>query len=160
MSKKINDGLTKQQRYYLRHKNNPAFKRSRRESQLKWRKDNPDKSKENCRKYYQGNRERELKRAKSKFQRFKNGGYSDRRRLWDRVNCHKRRAATQCENPLTTKEWQQILAESNGCCVLCGVPQDITIDHIIPVTKGGKHTANNVQPLCRKCNSSKGAKCG
>lgn len=33
-----------------------------------------------------------------------------------------------------------------------------TIDHIVPVSKGGEHTLDNVQPLCRSCNSQKNDK--
>lgn len=44
-------------------------------------------------------------------------------------------------------------------CVRCGKKLrkgDITIDHIIPQSKGGKHNLNNLQCMCRSCNSSKG----
>ena len=43
-------------------------------------------------------------------------------------------------------------------CQWCGTHEDLSIDHIIPVSKGGGHTLDNLQPLCRSCNSSKGRK--
>jgi len=42
-------------------------------------------------------------------------------------------------------------------CLACGCSENIAIDHIIPVIKGGKDELENLQPLCVPCNSSKGA---
>lgn len=55
----------------------------------------------------------------------------------------------------------RVLSESNGRCSLCGVTKDerpLDIDHIIPKSKGGKTTYENLQVLCSKCNRSKGNK--
>lgn len=51
-------------------------------------------------------------------------------------------------------------------CKSCGVsvhwptgdhlPTEATIDHIVPIAKGGLHVYSNVQCLCRKCNTAKG----
>lgn len=43
-------------------------------------------------------------------------------------------------------------------CVACGATNNITIDHIIPLAKGGTNCIDNLQPLCHSCNSSKGVK--
>lgn len=45
-----------------------------------------------------------------------------------------------------------------GCCVACGSREDLVIDHKIPVSRGGSSELVNLQPLCFKCNSSKGKK--
>lgn len=43
-------------------------------------------------------------------------------------------------------------------CVHCGSSEDLSLDHIHPWSKGGPDTAENLQTLCRSCNSRKGAK--
>jgi 5-methylcytosine-specific restriction endonuclease McrA len=43
-------------------------------------------------------------------------------------------------------------------CSYCGATEQITIDHIEPLSRGGKHTRTNLASACRSCNSSKGAK--
>ncbi|WP_200920517.1 HNH endonuclease [Citrobacter portucalensis] len=41
-------------------------------------------------------------------------------------------------------------------CKQCGISDDLTIDHIRPVSKGGGNEDENLQTLCRSCNSRKG----
>lgn len=40
-------------------------------------------------------------------------------------------------------------------CQACGAKYDLTIDHILPVSRGGRTTISNLQLLCRKCNEAK-----
>lgn len=43
-------------------------------------------------------------------------------------------------------------------CVHCGDHMDLSVDHIYPESKGGTLDMENLQTLCRPCNSRKGAK--
>ncbi len=42
-----------------------------------------------------------------------------------------------------------------GKCAHCKIEAKLTLDHIIPLAKGGMHDRSNAQLLCRSCNSSK-----
>ena len=44
----------------------------------------------------------------------------------------------------------------DSACVACGSRDRVNLDHIIPIIQGGANTITNVQPLCNRCNSSKG----
>jgi hypothetical protein len=41
-------------------------------------------------------------------------------------------------------------------CKHCGTHLDLCVDHIIPESKGGTKKFDNLQTLCRACNSAKG----
>lgn len=76
------------------------------------------------------------------------------------VSFSKRRAAKYANTPisemLTSTEWLAILAEVNGHCAYCDKEAKLTLDHVIPLSKGGKHSKDNVVAACAHCNSSKG----
>lgn len=55
---------------------------------------------------------------------------------------------------LTSEEWAEIKA--TGSCMYCGRSDvALTMDHVIPLSRGGAHTKDNVVPACKPCNSSK-----
>lgn len=43
-------------------------------------------------------------------------------------------------------------------CLHCGDVESLTLDHIYPYSRGGEDTLENLQTLCRPCNSRKGAR--
>lgn len=52
--------------------------------------------------------------------------------------------------------WQNRLAQ--GCCHYCSgifAAEDLTMDHLVPISRGGKASRNNVVPACKECNSRK-----
>lgn len=42
-------------------------------------------------------------------------------------------------------------------CLYCGSESNLSIDHVFPVSRGGDNHPDNLQTLCRDCNSRKGA---
>lgn len=54
---------------------------------------------------------------------------------------------------------RRIVIDRDGCCQQCGSEEDLTADHIIPITNGGEPLdEDNLQCLCRSCNAGKGAR--
>lgn len=62
------------------------------------------------------------------------------------------------EGSHTAKEWMALKDKYGHKCAHCGEVGRLTKDHIIPVSKGGTDNIDNIQPLCRKCNSRKSNK--
>lgn len=75
------------------------------------------------------------------------------------VKSHSERAKTfGLTESFTEEEWESLLASSNQACMCCGRTFDeivITADHVIPLACGGTSTIDNIQILCRNCNSQK-----
>lgn len=54
---------------------------------------------------------------------------------------------------------REVFLRDNFTCQYCGVRgKDLTIDHVIPRHRGGKHTWDNLVSACRACNHRKGGK--
>jgi 5-methylcytosine-specific restriction endonuclease McrA len=50
----------------------------------------------------------------------------------------------------------KLLARANHACQHCGAKNvPLTIDHIVPRSKGGSHVQTNLQVLCEPCNQAK-----
>ncbi len=67
----------------------------------------------------------------------------------------------QPQNNMQTKNLKEMLEAQNYKCNFCKCEihhglGNIHLDHIIPLSKGGKHSVDNVQWLCATCNMKKG----
>jgi hypothetical protein len=52
--------------------------------------------------------------------------------------------------------WQRRVQK--GLCAYCGrqfPPKELTLDHVVPVARGGRSTKGNVVPACKDCNNKK-----
>ena len=52
--------------------------------------------------------------------------------------------------------WKNKIAK--GVCHYCGqqvAPKELTLDHIVPLVRGGRTTKGNCVPACKSCNSKK-----
>lgn len=58
----------------------------------------------------------------------------------------------------TEKEWIDLCARYDHRCLCCREQKPLSRDHVVPVTSGGLDTIDNIQPLCKGCNSRKNDK--
>ena len=59
---------------------------------------------------------------------------------------------------LRKSRWWQNLINSSPLCYYCSVSMDkdeVTMDHIVPLSRGGKSTKGNIVPSCKLCNNKK-----
>jgi hypothetical protein len=64
--------------------------------------------------------------------------------------------ASAVRKSLGIKIRRQVL--SAGKCAACGKTEDLVVDHIVPIVRGGSSDISNLQALCAPCNRSKGRK--
>ena len=68
-------------------------------------------------------------------------------------------AEQECKRKSVSKTLRtQVYNLAEGHCAICGdfVPyEDFTVDHIFPVSKGGKNELSNLQCTCKSCNTMK-----
>lgn len=120
----------------------------RADHQREWCKNNREKHNAKFRKQYAKNPEPHKKRSRE---------YSKNNPELSIIIKHKRRTK-KISNGIfyIRKTFMRRLYLSN--CAYCGSSKKIHADHIIPISKGGRHSEGNLQPLCAYCNYSKNDK--
>lgn len=89
----------------------------------------------------------------------RNSSWWKRNKSKSKAYSNKRRAArAEAGGGFTDYEWNQLVKEQSNRCLACGKNKKLTADHVIPLSKGGSSNIDNIQGLCKSCNSSKGAK--
>lgn len=73
------------------------------------------------------------------------------------VHRNRRARKKSAEGVITQKKWRALLTSSGGKCSYCGLPGS-TMDHIVPLSRGGVHAISNIAVACLRCNVAKGAK--
>lgn len=89
-----------------------------------------------------------------------NRRWRDANRQAVRLMAERRRAAKQTlAAQVTVGDWERLLARHGHKCAYCGCSGvQLTQDHIVPLSKGGRHSIGNLLPACQSCNSSKGSR--
>ena len=62
--------------------------------------------------------------------------------------------------PIAANLRQSVLLRDRHRCVICASVEDLAIDHVHPVAEGGVSRIENLQTLCKPCNTSKLARDG
>ena len=130
---------------------------------------------ESGKKYAQANREKAVLRSQ-KWQKANSEKHKTSYAIYyaRTLDYQKKRNATYLANNLERHAKQQYLRrlkiKNNGVfsiskkelkklytlpCFYCGKFAPITLDHITPVSRGGRHSIGNLVSACRSCNSSK-----
>lgn len=143
-----------------------------------YKKNNPEKVKQDGTQYREKNKDREHARGKAWRAKYPEKEYQRHLKYyvnnyekvqaktlaWQRANPEKlsnyyhSRRAKKLNNGvffISSKEMNKLYKKP---CVYCGKTDDITVDHVIPITRGGRHSIGNLVPACGSCNYSKNAK--
>src|SRR3990172_1479324 len=69
---------------------------------------------------------------------------------------HIKREKAKARELRNSQWWKR--KRSTGFCNYCGgqfKPQELTMDHLIPIVRGGKSVQGNLVPACKECNNNK-----
>lgn len=115
-----------------------------------WRAANVEKIRDYMSTHYEANREHILERNKA--WRIANPDAAN-------ALAQNRRAKVKGNGgKFSSKELKEMRAAQNGVCAYCQRqydPDALTMDHIIPISRGGRHEAPNICLACPRCNFSK-----
>lgn len=128
--------------------NNPEKARDYRINRL-----DPEKQRLSQKKY----RDSHVELRREKFKEFRSANL-DKVHEWER-NYRARKAGNG--GVITADEWLALKKFYNFTCLCCKRQEPeikLELDHVLPISKGGKHEAANAQPLCRSCNAQKHVK--
>lgn len=147
-----------------------AHKDHIRTQQRTYRAANKESRKANRKRYREANREHILKQNRNYYEANRDK-IRERNRKWrarnpDKVGASVARRARatlggNCTQALIDAKWEA----SDKTCILCGQPIDetlprrhrlgLTLEHLTPVSRGGKHNIDNTAFAHRACNASK-----
>jgi 5-methylcytosine-specific restriction endonuclease McrA len=121
----------------------------RREASLKWSREHKDECRERIR-HWQLEHKDQCKMTRQRFRA---------RHPETDMNASARRRAHIGDATITKEQWLEIMSTWEWRCAYCSaVLSDSnvrTIDHVIPLTRGGRHHVSNLVACCRPCNLSK-----
>lgn len=139
-------------RYYAEHREH------KKKCSRQWREANKERERELSRRWYAAHYEEE--REHLRMRRKANPEYQGQ---WQKANPDKvreisRRYRAHKRNATIGPIDEAAIYKRDKVCIYCGADEDLTIDHLTPLARGGSHTQDNLAVACRRCNSAKGTK--
>jgi 5-methylcytosine-specific restriction endonuclease McrA len=126
------------------------------ERDKKYREEHPDKIRVRIQRWTEKNPVKDKERVKRYYHSPKGQA------AFARLGHIRRARESESVATLTGDEWVDILSCQNNRCAICNKKftekRRPTKDHIIPLSKGGNLTRENVQALCKSCNCKKSTK--
>ncbi len=156
LSKDVRQKYSK--RYYIKNKTKILQRQKKWDIIHKEKRQQRNKTyRENNKEYYTNYRLRHKDKRKDYDTQYRKNNQK-RRTFW---NSQRRINKKKVGGFHTLGEWETLKAQYDWTCPSCGLQEPhihLTEDHIIPISKGGSNNIENIQPLCRSCNSKKGTK--
>lgn len=133
-----------------------------------WRAANPERAaaSDRARSKRYSEKNREALRERNRSWREANPEKADAAvRAWRAANPEKMRALAKARRArmagaevleILDCDWLRLVARHDGRCAYCGDRTELQKDHVVPISRGGRHAIGNILPACRPCNSSKG----
>lgn len=115
-----------------------------------WRKNNIEKAREIERK----SKEKNKNKAKESYRKWEKSHPDS---VKARYNNRRARKAGN-GGSFSSQEWNDLCRKYDNKCVCCKEEKKLCADHIIPLFLGGTSNIENIQPLCKSCNSRKSTK--
>lgn len=154
-----------------------AYRQRHPEKVNEWARKNPERYKELQRSWRQRNYEtvtakekayrdshkEDVRRRTREWQVKNREHYNELQRNWRKTNratvkrseaARRKRVEDAVAYSISEKEMRRLY---DSPCFACGTTDNITIDHLIPLSRGGRHSAGNYAPMCMSCNTSKGS---
>jgi 5-methylcytosine-specific restriction endonuclease McrA len=117
----------------------PVYNQKHLEKSQTWRRENVEESRKISRNWKKNNKEKVKKLARKRIS--------------------KQRVQQGIDNRnLSLRDPRQAFEHFGEACAYCGGTDKLTVDHYVPLSRGGMHAPSNIVPACLSCNCSKGAK--
>jgi 5-methylcytosine-specific restriction endonuclease McrA len=78
--------------------------------------------------------------------------------LYHAINVNRRARIANSDGTYSSAEWEELCIKWENKCLCCGAVKELSVDHVIPLSLGGRNDIGNLQLLCRSCNLRKHTK--
>lgn len=146
-------------------------KACRRARARKWSEENPERRREQRRRYYERHKDRvneqarqwveaNPKKRREVARRHNHKRFAENPQYWaDRFYQYGQvRRARLMDAPGEGATLAELIAVHGELCYICQTAKANTVDHVFPLSKGGTNYFSNLMPACRPCNSRKSNK--